>query len=186
MRPSPRSAALVCAALLAAALGGCGEEEGEPKREGLGVHLGGLQYNVFITRQLNVRDVEDRGYYQGRDAPPGAELYGVFIEVCNNSESGGPKPAADEFKVVDTQGNEFEPLALPASNLFAYRARDLGPRACIPEEGTIAETGPTSGAILIFQLPNTASENRPLELEIARPLGADLEGPRQAKIELDL
>ena len=74
---------LFCLALTAAALAACGEadvEQGveEPAREGIAVPLDGVDYNVFITRQLNTRIPPDTAYVdeeveQGRDET----LYGA-------------------------------------------------------------------------------------------------------------
>ena len=175
----PRSPALTCAlmAALAVAAGGCGGEPEEPIREGLGVDYEGLAYNVFITRQLYHRDVEDQAYYNGPEPPSGFTDYGVFLQVCN--EEGGRHPATSHFKIVDTQGNEFEPLEVERDNLFAYRARPLARGECIPQEGSIASTSPTAGSLLLFRLPVATLENRPLELEVG-------EGPEHRKIELDI
>ena len=52
-------------------------------REGLPEEVGKIDYNVYITRELNTSDVEDLGYYQGPEAPPGFALYGVFMVACN-------------------------------------------------------------------------------------------------------
>jgi hypothetical protein len=178
------SAALACAlALVPAVAAGCGQEHEteEPRREGLFVPLAGLHYNVYITRQLNLRDAEDRDYYRGPDAPAGETYYGVFINVCNE-EDGETRPAARSFRVKDTQGNEFEPVELPEENVFAYRPGPIEPGACIPTLGSAAANGPTGGSLLVFRLPVEASENRPLELEIRPPAG----GGEIAKIELDI
>ena len=58
---------LIACALLALVASGCGEkgEDNDPAREGIATDLDGLDYNVFITRQLNPKDVEDRDYYNG-------------------------------------------------------------------------------------------------------------------------
>jgi hypothetical protein len=161
-------AVIACSLTVAAGLvaTGCGEE-GDVFREGLAEPLGGLTYNVYITRQLNLRDPEDRGYFQGPD--PGRQFgyYGVFIEVCNDSEES--RSAAADFKIVDTQGNEYLPIELPEQNLFAYRPRSVPPNECIPETGSTADTAPTGGALLLFKLSTQTVENRPLELEIRRP-----------------
>ena len=173
---------LAGAALLAA---GCGdEEEGEPIREGLAHELAGLEYNVFITRQLNLSLPEDGAYYEGPAAPVGSALYGVFIEVCNRSDE--PHQAVDHFRVKDTQGAEFEPVELPEDNTFAYHPEVLQPEQCIPARGSIPQLGPTGGAMLLFELPQEATENRPLELEISGPFDA-LEGERESiAVELDI
>lgn len=127
-RPAHRAALLASAALIA--LSGCGgaDDEGtggeraqggtEAHREGLALELGGLKYNVFITRQLNLALPEDRAYYDGEPEQPGQALYGVFLQVCNEGDE--PREAASEFKIVDSQGEEFEPIPLPATNAFAY------------------------------------------------------------------
>src|SRR3954449_11457142 len=116
------SAALICVlALAGTALAGCGDNprENNASREGLPEKVGGIDYNVYITRELNLKDVEDSGYYQGPEALPGFALYGVFLTACNPAESAtSPNvPAASSFTVIDTQGNRFRPLTVPASNI---------------------------------------------------------------------
>src|SRR3954471_8597744 len=104
------SAAFSCVALvLLLVLSGCGDNprENDASREGLPERVGGIDYNVYITRELNLRDVEDLGYYSGPEAPPGFALYGVFLTACNPEEAAGSPnvPAASDFTVIDTQGN---------------------------------------------------------------------------------
>lgn len=169
-------AALLAGAALAVA--GCGDpEEGEPIREGLAHELEGLDYNVFITRQLNLSLPEDDTYYDGPPPPAGSSFYGVFIEVCNRSDD--PHESVDHFVIKDTQGAEFEPVELPEENDFAYRPELLQPEQCIPARGSVAQLGPTAGAMLLFQLPQAATENRPLELEIGS-------GGESVAFELDI
>ena len=149
-----------------AVLGACGDEEpgvDEPAREGLALELEGVEYNVFITRQLNPEVAPD-GAYVNEEAPPGETLYGVFIQVCNRS--GEEHVTAENFEVHDNQENRFEPEELPEENQFAYIPRTLAPDECIPEAGSVAQLGPSAGSMLLFQLPLDVTENRPLELEI--------------------
>jgi hypothetical protein len=136
----------------------------EPAREGLALELEGVEYNVFITRQLNQRITPDKAYFDGPEPKKGETLYGVFIQVCNRSND--THQTADTFTIKDNQGNEFEPEELPADNAFAYHPGELGPDECIPEAGSVAQLGPTSGAMLLFRLPLKNTEYRPLELEI--------------------
>ena len=160
----PRSALIACAvaALVAA---GCGkEEEGEPKREGLGVDVARITYHVYLTRQINQHDSEDRAYWHGPEPPPGSTYYGVFVTACNEGKE--PLTPVDKFKVVDNQDNEFEPLEPEEDNEFFYRPRLLTKKACVPEPGSAAANGPTGGALLVFEIPVQSIENRPLELEI--------------------
>jgi hypothetical protein len=177
-------------ALAGAVLSGCGENprENNASREGLPKRVGGIDYNVYITRELNLKDVEDSGYYQGPEAPPGFALYGVFLTACNPSTSAtSPNiPSSDDFTVIDTQGDRFRPLSLPAGNIWAYHPRPLKHEACVPKAGTLASSGPTNGALLIFKLPLTALENRPLDLEIVSPPDPHTGQPQTGRIELDI
>jgi hypothetical protein len=157
------------------------EEPGvtEPAREGLALPLEGIDYNVFITRQLNPAIPPDDAYVEGPEPAPGETLYGIFLQACNPStdESHG---TVEEFKIVDNQGNEFEPEELSEDNRFAYHARELEPKECIPEAGSVAQLGPTAGTMLLFRLPLQTTENRPLELEI------EGEGDERLTFELDI
>jgi hypothetical protein len=182
------SAALMCVLVLAGA--GCGENprENNASREGLPERVGKIDYNVYITRELNLRDVEDSGYYKGPEAPPGFALYGVFLTACNpavSASSPNIEPAS-AFTVVDTQGNRFKPLTLPEDNIWAYHARPLKHQACVPKAGSLPAAGPTSGSLLIFKLPLTTLENRPLDLEIVSPPDPSTGKSETGRIELDI
>lgn len=206
----------VACALLAVVAAGCGTkgEDHDPVREGIATDLRGLDYNVFITRQINPHDVGDRDFYNGPEeseecAPqkPGAatppeltpeerpqkcptNLFGVFVQVCNETSDGAPKSAreptetngrefAGDFEIEDAQGNKFEPIVLPETNVFAYRARPLKKGDCIPASGSAASQTSAGGALLVFRIPVAATENRPLELSISH-------GGETRKFELDI
>src|SRR5918996_3366426 len=170
----------LAACVLALGVAGCGDEEpgvDEPAREGLALELEGVDYNVFITRQLNPRVTPDMAYVT-EEAPAGETLYGVFIQVCNTSSEA--HESASDFLIKDNQENTFEPEALPEDNAFAYSPQTLDPDECIPEAGSVAQLGPSEGAMLLFQLPIQNTENRPLELEI------EGEGGEKLTYELDI
>ena len=174
---------LLCFAALAGGLTACGNsdvEQGveEPASEGLVIELDGVEYNVFITRQLNTKITADKAYFDGPEPAPGETLYGVFIQVCNRSED--THQTAENFIIKDNQGNEFEPEELPEDNAFAYHAGELQPNECIPEAGSVAQLGPTSGSMLLFRLPLQNTEYRPLELEVQG------EGDEHLTFELDI
>lgn len=175
------SAALLCVSVAVAT--GCGQGE-EATREGLATNLEGVTYNVLITRQLNLNDVEDRGYAELPPPAPGSTYYGVFLQACNVTDA--PLRTASDFRIVTTQEEEFDPVALEPENPFAYQSSELGPDQCIPEVGSLASDGPTAGALLVFEIPIEATENRPLELHVAR--GYDLQAgePRELLFELDI
>jgi hypothetical protein len=159
---------VACALALAAPLGlaSCGDEEpgiDEPAREGLAIEMGGVDYTVFITRELNP-DITPDNAYVSEEAPPGEALYGVFLKACNVSDE--QRETASEFSVHDNQENNFEPESLPEDNQFAYNSQTLDPKECIPEAGSVAQLGPTAASMLLFRFPLENTENRPLELEI--------------------
>ena len=175
----------LCLAAVAAGASGCGtadEHPGvdHPAREGLAVELDGVDYNVFITRQLNPRVPPDEAYVDEETGETEADetLYGVFLQVCNRSEDA--RETVEEFTIVDNQGNEFEPEELPEENPFAYHAGELLPNECIPESGSVAQLGPTAGSMLLFKLPLENTEYRPLELEVHG------EGDERLTFELDI
>ena len=74
----------------------------------------------------------------GTEPEEGETLYGVFLQACNRSEEA--HEAVEEFRIVDNQGNEFEPEELPEENHFAYHPRELLPNECIPESGSVAHS----------------------------------------------
>jgi hypothetical protein len=180
------TALCVLAVVCLGAFSGCGKvsnKPGETVGEGLSTPLGGLRYTVFITRQLNLAAPEDRGYVPfQQEAPPGHGLYGVFLQACNESST-ATALAASNFYIQDAQGNRFSPVALSRRNPFAFQGGPVPPQNCEPRRGSLAQQGPTSGSLLLFNLPNAATENRPLELHIQNPAGGS---PAQATVILDI
>ncbi len=179
----------VAGCLIALALGGvltgCGDHEPgveEPAREGLTIDIGGIEYTVFLTRELNLAITPDKAYYEGPPAGNDSALFGVFLKACNPEDSAETLFATGDFVVEDNQGNEFEPVELPEENDFAYLPRELAPGDCIPEDGSVAEQGPTAGSMLLFEFPLASTENRPLELTITGPAGSG----ESKVVELDL
>ncbi len=157
-------------ALGAFTAGGCGGQEpvesgseAEAHHEGIAEELDGLQYNVFLTRQLNLEDTEDSGYTDLDAAPPGKTYYASFFQVCNTSEE--VHTAAGEMEVEDSQGNVFEPVDISSSQ-FAYAPVELQPGDCIPAKGSLTDMAPAGGALVVFELPIEVTENRPLDLTI--------------------
>ncbi len=161
-RLSAATIALLATLLFLAA---CGEEETHEVVEGEPLELGELAYNVQLTRFLNPDDVEDAEYLIGQPPPaPGKDYLGVFM-VVENHDDDNPHTSAEDFTVHDTQDNRFVPL-----DSESPYALDVG--AEVPAEGqlpvldTTAETGPNQGSLVIFEVDETASENRPLKLLI--------------------
>jgi hypothetical protein len=174
-----RLAALALAAA-AVALAGCGGEEGELEvAEGEPVELGELRYNVVLSRTLNEGDVEDADYLEG--APPVApdQLYlGAFLQVHN--DSGSPVELPDELTVVDTTGAEYEPVETESPYALELGST-IPPHGEIPPLDTIPRYGPIEGSLVLFEIDDATTENRPLDLEIP-----SASGDETAIVELDI
>jgi hypothetical protein len=176
---------LTLVALVVPVVSGCTRHRETPEPEGASVKVDGLSYTVFITRELNLRDPEDHDYFNGPDAPPGFAYFGVFIQVCNdyNHVPHSSTPVST-FRIIDTEGHQYDPTPLPPSDIFAYRPRPLAAKDCVPTPGSAPATGPIGGSLLLFKLPVASIENRPLDLEI-NPQGPQ-PVPDSRRIELDI
>ncbi len=171
-----RAPVVLCLAALCLVAASCGKENdesiqgtgtpGEAFREGLAEEMDGLTYNVFITRQLNTRIPPDSAFYRGPDPGKRETLYGVFVQVCNEEKEPAKAVEPDRFIIKDSLENEFRPLKVPVTNAFSYRARTVNPRECIPLAGSVAQQNSAAGALLVYKIPITNLENRPLEIEI--------------------
>jgi len=136
------------------------------------LNVGPLIYEVQISRQLNPFDSEDASYLAGltaaeRQLAPGQEWFGVFVQVYNNNSV--EIPAASNPSVTDTQGNVYTPLIPDQSNEFAYRGGMVPAKGQLPLPDTVAATGPTQGALLLYKIQIVSLDNRPLKLTIANP-----------------
>lgn len=175
------ASSLLAALLLVAtafALSACGaSSDSKEVVEGEPVELGELQYNVIFSRFLNPHDNEDSAYLVGQSEPkPGHNYFGVFIEVQNESEE--PQTLADSLTITDAGHETFE--AIPSESLYALPfGGEVESQEQIPVLDSTPEQGPIEGSVALFELPASASENRPLTLSIPGP-----EGP--AKVTLDL
>ena len=184
-----RALLVVGAAVLAASLAGCGNKHAartHAETEGLYLNVGPLIYQVQISRQLNPRDTEDRAYLQGLPAEqsrlaPDEVFFGVFMRVQNATDK--PQHAAEEFEIVDTEENEIKPVPIPASNPFAYHAREIAPGGLLPSADSAAGTGVVGqGALLLFRVKLSSLANRPLELKIESPEVPHKEGTVQLDV----
>jgi hypothetical protein len=174
------SSLLAALTLVAAvfALSACGySSDSKDVVEGEPVELGELQYNVIFSRFLNPNDNEDSAYLVGQPEPaPGHSYFGVFVEVQNESEE--PQTLADSLTISDAGNQTFD--AIPSKSLYALPfGGEVESQEQIPILDSTPEQGSIEGSVVLFELPASASENRPLTLSIPGP-----EGP--AKVTLDL
>jgi hypothetical protein len=187
--------AVLALCLLSLGLTACGKENdesiqgtgtpGEAFREGLAEEMDGLTYNVFITRQLNTKIPPDSAFYRGPEPSRRETLYGVFVQVCNETKKASKAVEPDRFIIRDAQENEFRPLELPEDNAFAYKARTVNPKECIPLAGSVAQQNSAAGALLVYKIPIENLENRPLELEIEGSFNIQRDERDKLRYELD-
>jgi len=186
MARRPSILAVLAAVLLAT---GCGNKEAvteEADTEGIWVDAGTLDYHVQGSRQLNPSQVPDDRYLEG--VPMGEEptkdetWFAVFIRIEN--KTGADAPTAEEFEVEDTEGNVFKAVELDTEvNAFAYEPTTLGPDEVVPHPDSSQELDSTDGAMVLFKIPLTEFENRPLEFTVHSPDEAE---PAEATLVLDV
>jgi hypothetical protein len=165
---TPLTFGALLAALLALVipLAGCGdEEEGTPEAvEGEPLHVGELIYNVAITRFLNPNIVEDEAYLAGApEEPPGMSYLGVFILIKNETDE--EHKSATDYAIVDGSHRVYRPVDLETEFSLEIGA-EVPAEGELPAPDTVASTGPTQGALLLFLVDDDVSEERPLELEV--------------------
>jgi hypothetical protein len=155
--------------------------------EGVYLTVGGLKYQVQISRILNPYDAEDREYlYQVPQAHSklgkGNEWFGVFMRVQNKNSGGDALKSASQFRIEDTTGAKFQPIAQSSTvNPHFYSQNKIAPGDIFPELNTTAGSSTTQGALLLFKIPTKRLENRPLVLTIFAPTGTD-----RATVKLDV
>jgi hypothetical protein len=172
-----RLALCLLAVAAAAAFAGCGnriETRTLGETEGIYIDVGELKYQVQLSRILNPDDLEDSAYLaglpEGEEATAEQAWFAIFLRVENTT--GRRLAAAEDFEIVDTQENAFEPLALE-NNPFAYEPEALAPKGIIPNPDSIAGEGVIQGSLLLFKVDVDTLQNRPLEFRISSPKSAD-------------
>jgi hypothetical protein len=174
---SPLLAALALCALVAG-ISACGYESHETEvMEGEPVKLGDVTYNVIFSRYLNRNDTEDSAYLVGQTPPPpGSAYFGVFFQVENESDR--PQPLPESLTIRDADHEEFE--SIPSESLYAlHLGTEIDAEDVLPALDSTPQQGSIEGSLVLFLLPDSASENRPLILEIP---GED----ENAEVTLDL
>jgi hypothetical protein len=172
----PKLAVSLLALAAVLALAACGNKpkittKGET--EGSYLNVGPLAYQVQISRQLDPSDTEDMTYLQG--IPPalsrlrtGETWFGVFILALNETDHN--QFAASNFVITDTQDHVYRPIPQSPRNPFTYHARIIPAGGRIPKLDSVASEGVIGGSLVLFKLPVTTLDNRPLELTITDQL----------------
>lgn len=191
LRPPRKLTAVALAAATSLVLAACGDSHttvtvGDNTGAG-GVNasyldLGNLRYQVQISRQLNPFDPEDKSYLTALPAGtvlgPNDMWFGIFLLVQNRSKQA--EVATNQFTLTDTQGNAYHPVPIGASNVYAYHPQTIASANQLPPAGSPAYMGPTQASLVLFKLPVSAYDNRPLVLTIGDPAGQNV------KVTLDV
>ncbi|HKZ14668.1 MAG TPA: hypothetical protein VJL81_12575 [Solirubrobacterales bacterium] len=159
------------AALMLVVLGlgvaACGGGEPREVEEGEVVRIGGLKYTVVFSRYLNPNDNEDAAYLKGLEPAQNEKNYfGVFLQVKNPTHE--TLGVANELTITDSEGQKFEAIENESEFAFPFGAQ-VTENEWIPELDTTAHSGPIEGSVVIFELPEEVSANRPLLLHIPGP-----------------
>ena len=92
------------------------------------------------------------------------------MRVQNTTSEEHAADAAEEFEIVDTQENEFEPIELDGRTRSPTRRSALGPNTVLPELGVARRPGRRSRArCCCSSSPPRRSRTGPLEFKIASP-----------------
>jgi hypothetical protein len=185
---------LVLVALLAAVLAGCGSKQSayttvsNTSLTGEATYLaaGGLTYQIQLSRELNPSLIQDRTYLAGVPRSAGRpsadeEWFGIWLRVENPRSR--PIRSTGGFYLIDTLGNRYYPVPMPASNVLAYQAQTIPPHTTIPSEDSLAYRSDTQGELVLFKINISAYQNRPVTLHI---LAADGSGITEATALVDL
>jgi hypothetical protein len=170
---------LAALTLCAVALSACGDSGANETSvvEGESVELGSLRFNTVFTRQLNPHDVEDMEYLVGQPPLGPDEIYlGVFVQVKNIGDSKAALPTT--FTVEDTEHRSFD--SLPSTSPYAFPlGAEMTPDTVVPDPDSTPGSGPIQGSLVLFKLPYSVTENRPLTMSIPGEGGP-------AEVELDI
>jgi hypothetical protein len=164
---------VLAAVLIALVAGGCGHKElTVADNEGLYTVVGGLKYQIEMSRYMNANDVEDSEYLKGLPAstaqPSASETwFGVWVRVQNEGDK--TLPAANTWEIHDTQDHVFRPIPIDTNvNVFAFKPGiEVPPATILPLASSAAGQGPIQGSLLLFKLKTDALQNRPLELHFS-------------------
>lgn len=168
-----RSLVVLMSLALVVGLGACGNKKSRithAETEGTYVDLGSLKYQVQISRPLNPQDVEDREYLRGVSDTlgPTDEWFAVFIRVQNESHR-FQRPAT-QYDIVDTLNNTFNPVSVDTkANSFAYNPVPIAGSGLLPSPDSLPAQTSINGEMLLFKIPRTNLDNRPLVLQIHDP-----------------
>ena len=162
---------------------GCGsaEEAGHGSvadTEGIYLDVGGLKYQIQMSRYLNPNDIEDREYLSGaaRRARSSSRADEIWFGVCVRVAERRPtRPAGrpTTSEIHDTQDNVFRPIPVD-TDINAVRLPGAGRRRrapCSAARHALPARAPIQGSLLLFKIKTDSLQNRPLELRFSNGRG---------------
>jgi hypothetical protein len=184
----------VLAVVAVFALAACGDSHtrvttgtyaGESGKNAPYLNVGPLVYEVQLSRELNPANIEDAAYLKGltpaeAHLAPGQEWFAVFMQVWNHTSTA--LPAATELTISDTQNNVYKAIVPDSENEFAYRGGLVPAKGELPLPESVAASGATGGALLLYKIQIVSLDNRPLELKIVDP--TDLSETASAELDV--
>jgi hypothetical protein len=138
------------------------------------VEVGDVRYEAMSGRPLHPHNAVDAQMIAGlpradRHVRRDEVLYGAFVGVSNDTPTA--KPAARDIELRDASNHTFRPTALPASNPYAYRLRDVPGRTRVPPRQSPAGSNlAAEGYVLVYRIPRSSYDAGPLELVVHDPL----------------
>ena len=163
---TPLLAALMLV-VLALGVAACGSGDPREVEEGEVVKVGDLKYSVVFSRFLNPNDNEDAAYLKGLEPAQNEKNYfGVFLQVKNPTHE--TLGLVNELTITDAVGQKYEAIENESEYAFPFGAQ-LTENEWIPELDTPASSGPIQGSVVIFEVPEEVSADRPLLLHIPGP-----------------
>ena len=138
------------------------------------VSAGGIEYEAMLGRPLDPKNAVDRRIVKGLSAGDrrprgGTMLFGAFFSVTNTTSRA--LRTADRIELRDEDGRVYQPLALPASNPYAYHARVVRPGTRHPSVGSPPDANlAATGLVLVFRIPAFDYDDGVVELVIHDPL----------------
>jgi hypothetical protein len=150
--------------VLALGVTACGSSDPSEVEEGEVIKIGGLEYTVVFSRYLNPNDNEDAAYLKGLEPAQNEHNYfGVFLQVKNPTHE--TISLVNELWVTDSVHNKYEALENESEYAFPF-GEPVTENESIPLYDTPAQSGPIEGSVVIFELPEEVSADRPLLLHI--------------------
>ena len=163
----PLLAALAFAGLLVA-VSACGySSDSKNVKEGEPVKLGDLKYNVIFSRYLNPNDNEDAAYLKGlKPAQAEHNYFGVFLQVKNPTHE--TISLVKELWMTDAVDNKYDSIENESEYAFPF-GEEVTENESIPLYDSTAQNGVIEGSVVIFEVPEEVSADRPLLLHIPGP-----------------